>query len=261
MEIGIVGLGVVGSAIRQGFLKLGHNVKRHDIKLDTRLDDLCDTDMTFICLPTPQMKDSGHANVGIVKDVVRCLVHELDYRGIVVIKSTVEPGTTEALIKEKPESKICMVPEFLRERCAVYDFVDNHELCVIGTHDGHTYDVVKRAHGHYPQHFVRLSPTEAEISKYFNNSYNAMKITFANVFYEICKKTGADYAAMKDAIVKRKGIEDHYLDCNEVLRGFGGVCLPKDVRAISALAEDMGLEFDLLKTISSDNDKCPISPL
>ncbi len=256
MNIGIVGLGVVGSAIRHGFTKLGHDVKVHDINIDTELHAIGDTEIVFVCVPTPQL-ESGRADTEIVKEVVRDIVDKTEYTGIVAIKSTVEPGTTEGLINEYPEHDICFVPEFLRARCSIVDFVENHELCIIGTHDERIYDVVAGAHGHYPGHFFRLSPTEAEIAKYFCNTYNAMLITFANVFYEICKKAGADYTAIKAAVTKRDVIGDHYLDCNDNLRGFGGACLPKDTHAIAALAEHMNLDFDLLRAIVSDNDKFP----
>lgn len=260
MKIGIVGLGVVGAAIRHGFVKLGHDVKVHDIRLDTRLDDLRDTEISFICVPTPQLED-GRADTGIVREVVMDLLQRLDYRGVVAVKSTVEPGTTEALIDENPEHGICVVPEFLRERCAISDFIENHELCVIGTHDDRIYDLVVRAHGHYPRHFVRLPPTAAEISKYFSNVHNAMLITFANAFYEICQKLEIDYTAVKDAVAVRRAINDHYLDCNENLRGFSGKCLPKDTHAIVALAKRLGLEIGILQAIISDNDKYPCSAL
>lgn len=258
MEIGIVGLGVVGSAIRHGFEKLGHNVKGHDIKTDTRLDDLQDTEIAFICVPTPQ-SESDHINGDIVKQVVRDLSWRLNYQGIIAIKSTVAPGTTEMLINENPKREICFVPEFLREKYSISDFIEMHDICIIGAHDRKIYEAVKRAHGHYPKHFAWLSPTEAEISKYFSNSYKAMLITFANAFYQICKKTGSNYTEMKNAIARHRPIGDHYLDCNENLRGFGGACLPKDLQAIVSLVEQLDLDIDILHAIVSDNNKYPAS--
>ena len=78
------------------------------------------------------------------------------------------PGTTDYLA-EKTGLKICFVPEFLRERCAISDFIDNHDLCVIGCHSQKTYDLIKSVHGSLPDEFVRCTPTEAELIKYFNN--------------------------------------------------------------------------------------------
>ena len=80
-------------------------------------------------------------------------------------------------------------------------------------------------------------------------------ITFANAFYEVCKRTGADYSAVKNAMVQRDHIFDKYLDCNENLRGFGGMCLPKDTSAIAAFAKDYGLSIDLFQAIVDDNNR------
>ena len=257
MKIGIVGSGVVGSAIGHGFGRLGHGVKVHDVKFDTRIDVVRETEIVFVCVPTPQSKD-GRADVSLVRAAVGQLLGEIDYQGIIAIKSTVEPGTTEALIREHPGNRICFVPEFLRERCAVADFMENHDVCIVGTNDAQVCEVVKKAHGHYPRCFIQLSPTEAEISKYYNNTYNAMLIVFANAFYRICNEMDADYTAVKDAITRRM-VAGRYLDCNRELRGFGGACLPKDTRAISAFAEHAGLDMDILKAIISDNEKYPHS--
>ena len=254
MKIGIIGLGVVGSAIQHGFAKLGHDIRGHDIKHNTSIETVKDTDITFICVPTPSAED-GRADVSVVDSTVKELVENLAYQGIIAVKSTVEPGTTESLIEKYPNNKICFVPEFLRERCAIADFVENHDLCVIGTYSDEIYEIVQTAHGDYPRAFAKLSPTEAEIAKYYSNTYNAMLITFANAYYEICKKMGADYHKVKEAAAHRDAINNHYLDCNENLRGFGGVCLPKDTRAIVALIKKLGLDVDILPAILSDNEK------
>jgi UDPglucose 6-dehydrogenase len=145
------------------------------------------------------------------------------------------------------------VPEFLRERAAISDFTDNHDICIIGTDDAEVYEKVKESHGYFPQKFIQLSPTEAEISKYFNNVYNATLITFANAFYELCQVKGADYTKIKSAMVQREHISNKYLDCNENLRGFGGMCLPKDTSAISALMKDIGLPITLFEAVVNDN--------
>ena len=127
MKIGIIGLGVIGSACKYGFEKLGHTVKVHDIKLNTNIVDILDTKICYICVPTPS-NDEGGCNITIVRDVIMELKH-YSYNGIVAIKSTVKPTTTEKL-KEETGLEICFVPEFLRERCAISDFTENHDLLV-----------------------------------------------------------------------------------------------------------------------------------
>tara|TARA_R110000824_G_scaffold57820_2_gene157064 strand:+ start:5700 stop:6500 length:801 start_codon:yes stop_codon:yes gene_type:complete len=254
MKIGILGKGVVGSAIEAGFLELGHDVKFYDPKYaDSKFENILDTEVCFICVPTPPT-DSGECDISIVADSV----HQLDkqyYTGVVAIKSTVTPGTTESLSARYPTLQLAFVPEFLRERCAVVDFIENHDVCVIGTHNESSFEVIKNAHGTYPNQFVMVSPTEAEMVKYYNNIYNATLIILANSFYEVCKATGADYSKVKNALVNRKHISNSYLQCNENFRGFGGVCLPKDTLAIAALVEQKNLDISFFKTLIDENNK------
>ena len=85
--------------------------------------------------------------------------------------------------------------------------------------------------------------------KYFSNSYKALRITFANSFYEICKKMDINYSNVKETIIDRDHINDVYLDCNENLRGFGGMCLPKDVSALNYLSKNLGLGIEFFKNL------------
>jgi|SRR5687767_9297775 len=254
MKIGIVGLGIVGSAVKYGFEKLGHRVTGHDIKDGTRLDDVLDSEIIYLCLPTPQAED-GNCDISILEDVTSELLDKHSFTGVVAIKSTVTPGTTLRFQEEFRSENICHVPEFLRERAAIIDFTDNHDVCIIGTESDAVFETVKESHGDYPKKFIRLAPTEAEISKYFNNVYNATLITFANAFYEVCQAKGADYTKVKNAMVQRDHIYNKYLDCNDNLRGFGGMCLPKDTAAISALVRELGLPIDLFQAVVDDNKR------
>ena len=241
MKIGVIGSeGVVGGACKFGFELLGHDVYAHDIVLGTTMDSVLDSEIVFICVPTPS-NDDGACDISIVNDVVREL-KEKNYDGIVAIKSTVVPGTVDALAVETGLD-VCFVPEFLRERCAITDFTEHHDVCIIGTTSRHVYNSLKECHGHYPSKFVMLTPTEAEFCKYFNNVYNATLITFANSFYEVCKANGVNYTKVKNAVVNREHIKPNYLECNANFRGFGGMCLPKDVAAIAKLAEETNVNF------------------
>ena len=120
MKIGIIGLGVIGSACKFGFEKLGHKVLGHDITLNTKLSDLLGTEIIYICVPTPS-KEDGSCDISIVKEVVLEL-NQLKYQGVVAIKSTIKPTTTK-LLQEETNLKVCFVPEFLRERCAITDLL------------------------------------------------------------------------------------------------------------------------------------------
>lgn len=257
MDIGIIGLGIVGSAVKYGFEKIGHVVKVHDIQLDTTINDVLETEICYICVPTPSNEDDS-CNTSIVEDVVRELV-ELNYNGVITIKSTVEPGTTVRLKEKYNINNICFVPEFLRERCAITDFTENHDICIVGTEDDFIFEQIKKCHGKYPKKFIKIGETAAELCKYYNNIYNATLITFANSFYEVCKKLNVNYSEVKDAVVNINHITDLYLDCNENFRGFGGVCLPKDTKAIDSICRRMAIDVDFFQMIIDENNKYKVT--
>ena len=265
MKIGIVGDGVVGGACKFGFQRLGHDVKVHDIKYPgSKIDNIMDSEIIFICVPTPS-NDDGSCNTSIVESVIdqiltfgnpKLKVGKQKIQKIIAIKSTVEPGFTDRMrhkYRYLSQYSICFVPEFLRERCSITDFCEQHDLCIVGTYEDEVFDKVKEAHGNFPQQFVKLKPIEAEFCKYFNNVYNATLVTFANSFYEICKKNNVDYTKVKNAMVKRKHISDNYLDCNDNFRGFAGYCLPKDTKVLAKLSEGTNVEF--FKMLLKENDK------
>jgi UDPglucose 6-dehydrogenase len=225
----------------------------HDTKLDTTINEVLDTEIAFLCVPTPQAAD-GSCDTSIIESVIKEL-NLYKYKGIVAIRSTVVPGFTQQMIDTYRNLTICFVPEFLRERCAADDFINNHKLLAIGTHDIWVYRKLVKAHGTLPENTEHLTPNEAEVLKYYNNVYAALRVTFANVMYEICEKLDCDYTTIKNAYVKTGKAIDMYLDVNTSLRGYGGMCLPKDTQAIAALLKNLELDFDLIKSIDNDNNK------
>ncbi len=261
-KIGIIGLGIVGSACKFGFELLGHEVIVHDIKLDTKLEDLLECQVIFVCVPTPS-NDDGSCDTSIVESVIDDYVKIKYYKKmnyfdqIIAIKSTVPPGTTEK-IKQKHTYLGCklsfaFVPEFLREHSAITDFTEHQDVCIIGTQSLETFNIIKELHGKFPRTFVHLSTQEAEASKLFNNAFNAMRITFANSFYEMCNANNINYTNVKNAIVNVKHIPDNYLNVNKSFRGFGGPCLGKDLKSLIHLTKDTNVE--LFKDILKENDK------
>ncbi|NBP00902.1 MAG: UDP-glucose/GDP-mannose dehydrogenase family protein [Proteobacteria bacterium] len=253
MRVGIIGLGVVGNANKKGFETLDHEVSFHDIKLNTKLEDVLNTSAVFICVPTPSLEDGG-CDTSILESVIHDL-HELNYAGIIAIRSTAVPGFTQTMVEKYSNNSICFVPEFLRERCAVEDFIKNHNVLAIGTNNDYVYETISSIHGFLPKQTVRLSPTEAELLKYFNNVYASLRIVFANVFFEASKKLNCDYDAIKNAYIKTGKALDMYLDVSDSLRGYGGMCLPKDTKAFAKLLIDNNLDFKIIESINDDNDK------
>lgn len=253
MDIGIVGLGIIGSANKAGFEEVGHTVAVHDIKLGTTISDVLDSQVVFVCVPTPST-DDGRCDTSIVESVIAELTDN-NYQGVIAVRSTVIPGFTVSMQEKYSNKKICFVPEFVRERCAEFDFLLEHKLLAVGTDDKEVYKLVENAHGNLPRNKVILKPSEAEILKYYLNLYAATRVTFANVFFEVCKKFEADYKQVKDAYVKTGRLGDMYLDVRDDLRGYGGMCLPKDTRAFKHLIKDLNLNLDFFETVDKDNAK------
>ena len=172
MKIGIIGRGFVGNAISVGFESQGHEVLVHDTKLNTKIEDVLEVPLLYICVPTPS-SDDGACDTSIVESVLVEL-SELNYGGAVCVKSTIVPGTTQRFRQMFSNLNIGFVPEFLREKTAVEDFIHNNNVLVIGSDDEKVIDMVKESHGVLPTHTVTMTPTEAELTKYFSNTYKAM---------------------------------------------------------------------------------------
>jgi UDPglucose 6-dehydrogenase len=259
MKIGIVGCGIVGGACKFGFQKLGHQVIVHDIKMKTKISIVIPCDIIYICVPTP-MKDDGSCCTSFVESVVNDL-DNLNYNGIVVIKSTVPPGTTEKLYRDNFKD-LAFVPEFLRERCAISDFVEHQKLLAVGTYNKSTYDAVLECHGHFPHYKIQLTPTQAEILKYYHNTFNALRVVFANEFYEISNFFNEDYGPIKNALLKTSNLPDIYLDVNQNMRGYSSICWNKDIPALIALCKNKNINIPLINMIPIANNnyiKTPFS--
>jgi UDPglucose 6-dehydrogenase len=254
MKIGLLGRGTVGKAVYEGLEYLGHEMSFFDPAYEgSRITNVLDTECVFICVPTDQAAN-GDCDTSIVDRVVK----ELDdhgYTGLVSIKSTVIPGTTDRLQKQHPGLRMSMVPEFLRAKSALADFVYNHDLLVVGTYTREDADLLIEIHGSFPENIARVTPTEAEVIKYFNNVHHAMSVTFANITYDVCNKLGANYMSVYKAITKRDCINPSYLMANKNMRGYGGHCLPKDTSAWNNLIKNLELPYTLIQSVINDNEK------
>ena len=253
MEIGIIGKGVVGGAVYDGLRQIGHVLSYYDKNnTQTSINDVLDTKIVFVCVPTNSNVD-GTCDTSIVEDTVKEL-DRLNYTGIIAVKSTVIPGTTAKLIAMYPTRMICFVPEFLRERSALTDFVDNHDVLIVGTDNNDVYAKIVECHSHLPKNTTQVTPTEAELAKYFSNVYNSMRVTFANGIFEVCKQMGANYQHVLNSCQLRSTISPEYLKCSDYLRGFGGHCLPKDSIAFSLLVKQLNLDhLTIFDAIVEDN--------
>jgi len=259
MKIGILCKGVVGSACGNGFELLGHQVIYHDPKLKTDITQVLDTDIVFVCVPTPS-DQQGRCDTSIVYQSIDNL-KKLNYSGIIAIKSTTKPGTTQDLIDKYADKNICYVPEFIREHSAHEDFIKNHMVLAVGCIDDTVWHVVCQAHDWLPKNVVRMTPSEAEILKYYSNTFNALRVVFANVMYSVCEKFNSNYDHVMETYLLRQVASPDYLKCASDLRGYGGQCLPKDVKAMIDLCKDLNLPFDLFNAVDHDNSLLKITVL
>jgi UDPglucose 6-dehydrogenase len=208
-------------------------------------------DIVYICVPTPSSAD-GSCDTSIVEKVVYELI-PISQICAICIKSTVPPGTTRRL-SEKYDIPISFVPEFLRERSAFYDFV-NQEAVICGAANAAHESAIKHTHSKFSKVFHYITPTEAEIVKYYSNCFNAVRVVFANTMYEICNSVGAEYEAVKKAFISLGTAADMYMDVNDNFRGYSGPCLPKDMKAIIGLIKEKGIDLTMLAAADEDNLK------
>jgi len=252
MKIGLIGKGTVGKAVYEGLNHLGHAMSFFDpVYEGSTLNDVLDTECVFVCVPTNQA-GNGDCDTSIVEKVIDDL-NQVGYKGLIGIKSTVVPGTSDKLSAQYPNLRICSVPEFLRAKTALADFMYNHDLLVIGSHREEDYIIVKAIHGNLPKNVACVKPAESEVIKYFNNVNHSVQIIFANIAYDVCKALGVSYDNVYNAIIKRECFNPAYLMCNENLRGFGGHCLPKDTSAWANLVKNLGLNYTMITAVQEDN--------
>lgn len=242
MKISSVGRGMVGDAIFRGLEKLNNNMTFYDpVFNDSKMIDIKDSDCCFIAVPTlPNEKNECDLNI-LIK--VLDELDEMNYKGVICIKSTITPGTTQKMIEKYNNNKICFCPEFLKERCAYEDFMENNPICIVGTMDNKVFEVIKEIHNPICNYFKMVSPIEAELTKYMQNVYNTYRVIFANGFYEVCKSNNVEYNSILDSLLIRKELDSKYMRCDENLRGPSGPCLVKDSLAFNQYVNSLNLNI------------------
>ncbi len=254
MEIGIVGQGYVGTAVKVVFEKF-YNVYTHDINKElcncSSLEDLVNkTNIIFICLPTP-MNIDGSCNLQIVGDVIKDIDYiagQLNCHKTIAIKSTVLPGTSDKINNQSKNISVLFNPEFLTEANFINDFKNQNRIILGGEND----ELVKIENLYslvFPNvPILKTSSTVAEMIKYFTNTYLATKVSFANEMKLICEcleinyEKVVEYAKYDERLGESHwsvpGPDGHY--------GFGGSCFPKDINALISFCKDNNI---LAKTL------------
>lgn len=253
MKIGCIGRGLVGEAIYQGLKDLGNDVSYYDPKhKESKMTDIFNTECVFIAVPTlPNEKNECDLSI-LVKVLDELKI--MNYAGVICIKSTITPGTTQSMIEKYGNDRICFCPEFLKERCAYDDFMKNNPICIIGTLSNKVFQVVQEIHKPISRQCKMVKPIEAELTKYMQNVYNTYRVLFANGFYEICKHNDVEYNSVLQSLLERKELDEKYMKCDENLRGPSGPCLVKDSLAFNSYVNSLNLEIKptIFQTIVND---------
>lgn len=256
---------MVGGALARYFLDIKKLKRGKDIFLydaDPKKgygDDVNRADIIFVAVPTPRQKATGVCDTSIVEAACRTL----NDGKIAVIKSTVAPGTTDALQKKFPRLTVLFSPEFLTEKNAWSDTI-HPDRQIVGFTKGNeavAADVLKllpRAPFQSPSKINHITALEAELIKYAGNVFLSRKVVFANALAKIAERVGANYTHVRSGISADARIGGSHLNVDyNAYRGFGGYCFPKDTSALMMFAKDLGLAdvYALLKADWDFNEK------
>jgi len=274
-RIGIIGNGFVGSAVRYGFspnVGVDAEVKVYDKdpnKSTHTLRDVLDSDVIFLSVPTPSNSD-GSMNIDIVDNVLGeiskyALIlpdspHNFEI-GIILLRSTVTPGTTRKLQEKYQNLKIVFNPEFLTERSANFDFI-NQSRFILGGEGGHddgrsvVSELFRERFGHSLS-IIETNYETAELIKYMSNTFFATKISFLNDMKLLCDKVNGTWEDAIEGFVRDGRIGHSHLGVpgHDGKYGFGGSCFPKDIQALINFGESVGVEMDVLKGVWKTNLK------
>ncbi len=240
----------------------GRKSGRLEASTDVRYTVL-NTDISFICVGTPSSRD-GHLNLDYIYGVARQIgeaLKEKDGFHIVAIRSTVLPGTNkkvgeilaEASGKERDKDfTVVSNPEFLREGTSVADYMEP-PLTLIGTDSEFAEKQFRELYRDIPGEFVSTDIEVAEIMKYVNNTFHALKIVFGNEIGNICKSLGIDSHKVMEIFCKDRqlNISPYYFKPGFA---YGGSCLPKDSKALRTLAHDRYVETPVINAIDPSNE-------
>ena len=237
---------------------LAAQIKSGRLTFTKNINDLATADVHFICVGTPQVKGGNAADLSYVNSALEGIAKIVKPGGLVVGKSTVPVGTAsklrDRLIALNPKADLAWNPEFLREGFAVEDTLKPNRL-VVGVVSDEAEKILKEVYAANLKEnipWVRADLPTAELVKVAANSFLATKISFINAMAEVCEASGGDITVLAKAIGYDPRIGSRFLQAGI---GFGGGCLPKDIRAFMARAEELGAKqaVEFLKEIDAIN--------
>ena len=260
MKIGIIGQGFVGNAIYQKF-KNYYSVVTYDLKpnlCNSTFEEVAKQLVIFVCLPTP-MNTDGSCNINLIEKTLLKISESPSpnlFRTI-VIKSTIPPGTTNKLNDKYDNLHVMFNPEFLTEANAIIDF-NNQNRIILGGHEDVTSHLKTIYIKAFPKaHIIKTDSTHAEMVKYLTNAFLATKVSFANEMYQICEGLDIDYDKVIEYVTldKRLGKSHWQVPGPDGDFGYGGHCLPKDVKALIDVSHDLNVQPRILNSVDTKNNE------
>lgn len=265
-NIGIIGRGFVGSAVEFGFgPQTGCDwatLKIHDKDPLKSLHSLEETvnksDFIFVSLPTPSNKD-GSINIDMIVDAFND-INKVNKRddNIFLLRSTVVPGTCEKIAEKYPKLNLVFNPEFLTERSAKFDFI-NQSRYIIGGDKKYTEKVGELFKKRFGQSIaiIQTNYNTSEMIKYMNNCFFATKISFLNEMRLVADKSNVNWDLAVEGFIRDGRIGHSHLQVPgpDGKFGFGGSCFPKDIRAMISFGKTLGLDMNTLNGVWETNLK------
>ncbi|MBI4049967.1 MAG: UDP-glucose/GDP-mannose dehydrogenase family protein [Candidatus Doudnabacteria bacterium] len=254
--VGIIGGGIVGSAVKNFFPDAAVYDK---YKPMDSIEEVGQRRFIFICVPTPYQ---GALDLSIVDEAIANTVTHLSNPEdqLIVLKSTALPGTTDNYQKKYPDVNFAFNPEFLRDKTANEDFINNDRQIVGYTSKTKGSTLVSELAAILPPapYAKLMRAVDAEMIKYAGNTFLALQVIFANQIFDICQAAGISYELVKDALKADKRIgKSHWeifhtessLSSNigEAYRGYGGKCFPKDINSLIAQGRALGVDMALFE--------------
>lgn len=259
-NIGIIGWGVVGKATGKTFETNSSNTifwyDKH-IKGPFSLSDVIkNSDFIFVCVPTPMFDNNSGIDLSIIHEVVKGVAPKIkNTKKILIIKSTVVPGTTANLAKKYKNVRFAMTPEFLREIDAYADSLNPNRIVIGCINEADGIEIAKLHRNIFPAVKIFVTDTTtAEMVKYMANTFMATKTIFANEMKELADKLNINYDDVKKMVAIDERIGESYLSVSP-FKGFGGKCFPKDSVALLGLAKELKVDLSVLASAWKKNLK------
>ena len=243
IKVGIIGCGFIGGALKKWLEE--HNPQIEILVSDPYKgynDDVSKADVIFISIHIPTEPD-GSQNLGLLKEIISALPDNKP----IFIRTTVLPHTCDNLSKNL-KKRVYFMPEFLTERTAYEDFCTQPMIFTAEE------DLLKQIF--INKKYITMSSLEAEITKYAHNDFGAVKVTYFNAVYDLCKNLGCDYNKVQKGFLLSGYINDMhtYVPGPDGKMGYGGKCFPKDVKALAAALPNTPIS-EMLNTTDKLNEK------